>query len=370
MMNTDIIYQIALLKIVGVGPIVCRKLMSYFQSAENIFKAKKDDFLEFCPNNELFYKLKSADQIIKIAENEILYCSNNDISIISFNDENYPKKLKNCIDAPQVLFFKGNVPLNNNRIVSIVGTRKCTPYGIDFCKMLCSELEPYNVVIVSGLAHGIDFHAHSCALENNISTFAVLGHGLNHVYPAINKKLAKKILTNGALISEFHHNELPDKFTFPKRNRIIAGISDATIVLESPEKGGAMITARIANSYNKEVFALPGDIKSNASIGCNTLIKNQEAHLINSPEDVIKMLSWETMHNRSKKTNELKKTLMNLNSLEKQVVSSIEKNEYFSINDICRGLNMKINDLGATITLLELKGIIHHLPGKIFRINK
>ena len=360
----ELLYQIALLQVKGMGPAVFRKLIMHFKSAENIFIAHKSDFKEFNVfNARLYNNIKSSISLIRNAENELNYCYKNNVKITTFSDPEYPIRLKECKDAPQILYYKGTGQLNKKRIVSIVGTRNCTSYGIKFCKKLCEILSEYNVTVVSGLAYGTDYNAHNYALKNQLTTFAVLGHGHKYIYPSCHSKISKEIQENGLLISEFLSSTKPNKYSFPKRNRIIAGISDATIIIESPLKGGAMITARIANSYNKDVFALPGNVFSDKSAGCNLLIKNNEAHLIDSAIELIKMIGWEEKHAIIKSPLNI---IQDLNPNELKIITILQKFGRSSIDDLCFQLNMKMNILNISLTQLEMKGLIRQQPGKIF----
>jgi DNA processing protein len=360
----DLIYQIALLKVKGMGPYILRKMIAQFKSAESIYAACKADFIEKnLYNPTLYNNIKSSIILIQDAENELTYCNKHNIKVISYYDNEYPYRLKECKDAPQYLFYRGNENISKKRIISVVGTRNPTNYGIQFCKTLCEILSSYKVTIVSGLAHGIDYNAHYYALKNHLSTFAVLGHGHQYIYPSNHLKISKEIQNKGLLISEFSSLTKPNKYTFPKRNRIIAGISDATIIIESPLKGGAMITARIANSYNKDVFALPGNVFSDKSAGCNHLIKNNEAHLIDSAEELIKMMGWEKGQCHEKKPL----TIINeLSPEEFKIVTLLQKEGKLSIDELCFHLNENINRINIGLTQLEIKGIIQQRPGKIF----
>ena len=360
----DLIYQIALLQVKGIGPSILRKMLLQFESAENIMLADKADFIEknlYHP--KLYNKIKESKTLIDYAVKELDFCNRNNIHVISYNDPEFPYRLKECNDAPQILFCKGKESLNKKRILSIVGTRRPSPYGLQICKALCEALSYYDTTIVSGLAHGIDYNAHCFAMKNQLPTFAVLGHGHKHIYPSNHVNTANEIMNNGLLVSEYCSMVKPSKYTFPKRNRIIAGISDATLVVESPLKGGSMITARIANSYNKDVFAIPGNIFSEKSAGCNHLIKNNEAHLIDSANELVRMMDWE------KENVAIKNKFKNFNKLtedEMKIISFLQKSGRSTIDEICSELHETINELHFRLTQLEIKGIIQQHPGKIF----
>ena len=363
---TDIIQQIALLKIKGLGPYNCRKLMSDFNGTEQLFKEGIRIFSAKYEKRglEIYRKIQMAKKELINAENTYLECELKNIKICSYYDNSYPKQLKQCHDAPQLIFHSGKNTFNSSPLISIVGTRNCTEYGLKLVKEICASLKNFNVTVVSGLAKGIDYSAHYNAIKNNLNTYAVLGHGHNHIYPKYHLDMFNLIKENGTLISEFEPNTTPTKFNFPKRNRIIAGIADATLVVESKEKGGSLITARIANSYNKDVFAIPGKIDSANSMGCNKLISNNEALLINSASEIIKLMELR----KKAVTNQVVTVPEGLSKTEEKVMHKIISYPNYNTDEISTLLSMNSHELQSQLTILELKGAIKLLFGKKIKI--
>jgi len=367
MHREDILFQMAILYSKNLGPVTFRKMYAYFSSSKNVYYSKYNDLRKFGKKGEELYTQIQKGHLLERAKKEFIYCQNNNIRILSFFDENYPKRLKNCHDAPQILYLLGKSILNNKRILSIVGTRRCTKYGIDFCNELISEISSYGVTIVSGLAFGIDYQSHLKALEFSLPTLGVLGHGHDIIYPQEHKNIATKMLNTGALLSEFPSKTKILPQNFPKRNRIVAGISDATLVIESPQKGGSLITAKIANLYQKDVFALPGNINSKTSLGCNSLIKSNRAHLIESCNDIVEIMSWQKEESKLKK--QVKIDLSKLNFKEKLITECINKNKGISIDELSKTINIAVNKISPILTMLELDDVIEQLPGNKFCVK-
>ncbi|VAV85694.1 Rossmann fold nucleotide-binding protein Smf possibly involved in DNA uptake, partial [hydrothermal vent metagenome] len=301
--------------------------------------------------------------ILKKAERELNFINKNKISVVSFLDEDYPEKLKHCVDGPILIFQKGKVNLKNKRIISIVGTRRITNYGKSFLKEFISDIKKYDPVIVSGLAYGIDIYTHQLALQNNLQTIGVLAHGLDNIYPKTHQKEASKMLENGGLISEFWSNTNPDRENFVKRNRIVAGLSEATIVVESAEKGGSLITAEIANSYNRDVFAVPGRVSDIYSRGCNQLIKSNKAAMITSVKDLEYILNWET----EQKPKAIQKQLfVDLDEQEQNIYDYLLEKGRQNLDAIALECQYPIFKTATVLLHLELKGVAKPLPGKMF----
>jgi len=303
-----------------------------------------------------------------LAEKELEYIDQNNIITSYFLDDEYPKNLQQCIDAP-ILFFKdGNINLQNKRIISIVGTRNMTSYGSGFCKELIKELTAYNPIIVSGFAYGVDICAHKEAIKNELQTIAVLAHGFEQIYPKSHKKYMHQLNENGGFITEFWHDENPLRENFLKRNRIVAGISQATIIIESAEKGGSLVTADIANSYSRDVFAAPGRTTDLYSKGCNRLIKDNKAALLTSAEDVAKMLNWD-LSSKQKKSKAIQKQLfVELNNDEQKVYDYLFKKGKQILDVIALDCDIPIYKLAPILLQLEMKGILKPLPGKLFEV--
>ncbi len=366
-MNPDnLIYKIGIALLPGIGPINAKKLVVATGHAEAVFKENKNVLLKIPGiNKSMLRKIKPAE-ILKQAEKEAEFIQKFNIHASYFFDPEYPDRLKQCEDAPILLFQKGDCNLNNQQIISLVGTRKATQRGREICEILIEDLGRHHpeVIIVSGLAHGIDGASHKSALKNNLQTVAVLGHGFKTIYPAAHRDLAREIARNGALITEFLHNDLPEKGNFVKRNRIIAGLADATIVVESGVRGGALITADLANSYNRDVFAFPGRITDVWSKGCNRLIATNKAALIESIQDLEYIMGWK--RNDSKV---IQKELFDvLDGDEQKIAGLLETDGELTIDQLSQKLSFSISQTSALLLNLEFKGLVKSLPGKIYRI--
>jgi DNA processing protein len=370
------VYNIALSFLSGVKDVNVKRLISRFQTAENIFAAKKNDFVKTEGIGE-FTAIKiinSMSEAINKAEDELRYMIANDIEVTTIFDNDFPRRLKECDDAPIVLYYKGNPDFNSEKIISIVGTRMATKYGRDICSNFIEGLaQKYpDLVVVSGLAYGIDIAAHKAALDNNLKTWAVMGHSMQTVYPAKHRDVAAQMIEKkGAIISDFPHTNITDPTNFIKRNRIVAGLCDALIVIESGVKGGSIVTANVANHYNKDVFAVPGSIKSVYSEGCNRLIKTNRAHLIETPEDIEYICGWtsETQSN-AKKKSAFEKNLKDLTSDEKIIAEILKKYEFLDIDNLQRQSKFDSNRISLVLIEMEFKNIIRALPGKLFAINQ
>jgi len=364
MTTSELFYTLALLQVEGVGDIVAKKLINHCGSAEKVFETKKNKLLGIDGIGEILLKKLSEKHIFDLAQKEVHFIEKENITFQSFQDDDYPERLKHCIDGPAVLFTSGTVNLNAKRIISIVGTRNITSYGVDFCKKLLEDLAPLNPVIVSGFAYGVDITAHQLAMEHNLQTIGVLAHGLNQVYPKTHKKYVAKMEQNGGFLTEFWSTSNPEKENFVKRNRIVAGMSEATIVIESADKGGSLITATLANDYNRDVFAVPGRITDKYSLGCNNLIKTQRAHLLSSAADLIYILNWELNQKQSKAIQ--KQLFISLEPIEQKVYDFLLKKGKEVMDLIALECELPIYQLSSVLLTMELKGVIRPLPGKLF----
>jgi len=361
----DLLYLLALLKVEGIGDVNAKKLISQCGSPQNIFKEHKRTLLTISGvGQSIISKLKDAS-LVKRAEKELKFIEKNDIKVTTFYDDDYPKRLKHCFDAPLVLFKKGNVHLKSQKIISIVGTRKMTSYGKKILDDLFLDLKEFNPIIVSGLAYGVDIYAHQLAMKNNFQTVAVLAHGLDRVYPAVHKTEALKMQENGGLLSDFWSGSRPDRENFVKRNRIVAGISQATILIESAQKGGSLITADIANSYNRDVFAVPGRITDTYSIGCNNLIKTNRASALTSVKDLAYILNWEKESDETNKGIQ-KQLFVTLTDQEKTIYNYMLKEGKQQLDIIALHCNFPIHKTASLLLNLELKSLARPLPGKYF----
>ena len=362
----ETLYNIALTLLPGVGDKLGKVLMDYCGSAEAVFNEKKRN-LEKIPDIGRVTAQKIVSQnVLKRAEEELRFIEKHKIQTLFFKDKHYPQRLLHCVDSPLMLYFKGCVDFNVEKVVSIVGTRKCTDYGRSVIAQLLSDLKDDNVLVISGLAYGIDTLAHQIALENQLTTVGVLGHGLDRIYPHQNRNLAKNMLENGGLLTDFLSNTNPDAVNFPSRNRIIAGLSDATIVVEAARHGGALITADIANTYNRDVFAVPGRLNDERSEGCNFLIKTNKAALIESAQDIRYLLNWD-LEERTK-TIVQPKLFLDLPDDQRIVFETLQNHPNAIVDELCNVLKLPLSKLSTVMLQLEIAGIVEILPGKRWRI--
>lgn len=359
-------YQIALTLIPGVGDVLAKNLISYCGNAEAVFKSSKSSLFKIPGiGKSVVEAITQSSVLLKRAEEEEQFIEKYKIKPLFYTDASYPKRLKNCVDAPVMLYYKGQSDLNAPRVINIIGTRKATEYGKQVCAQLIEQLKPYSPLVVSGLAYGIDVQAHKECLKNDVSTVAVLGHGLDRIYPAAHRATAEKMLANGGLLSDFTSGTNPDRENFPKRNRIIAGLADATILVEAAESGGAIITAVIANSYNRDVFAIPGRINDAYSGGCNHLIKTNRAALVSSGADIAYSLGWDISDDKGPVQRQL---LVDLSADEQVLVDLLRENGNLPIDELMLRSNMNLSILAAVLLNLELKGVLMVLPGKMYQL--
>lgn len=363
MTDQDLFHLLALQQVEGVGDIVAKKLITHCGNAEAIFKTKPSYIAGIDGIGSVLMRNLKNKTIFEKAEQELQFIQSNNIKVTYFQDENYPDRLKHCIDGPVMLFTSGNIDLKNKKIISIVGTRQITSYGMEFCRKLIEDLAPLDPVIVSGFAYGVDIYAHQLAMDNNLQTIGVMAHGLNQIYPKTHKKYVAKVEQNGGFMTEFWSSSNPDKENFVRRNRIVAGISEATIVIESADRGGSLITANIANDYNRDVFAVPGRTTDKYSQGCNNLIKTQKANLLTSAADLVYILNWEI----ESKTKPVQKQLfVTLEPDEQKVYDYLLKNGKELMDIIALRCDFPIYKISGMLLNMELKGVIRPLPGKLF----
>lgn len=358
-----LLYQIAISLIPGIGDVNAKKLISYCGSAEAIFKESKKNLLKIPGMGISTVNSILSHNVLDRAEQEIEFIEKHHIVPLYFLDKEYPSRLKHCMDSPVMLFYQGNANLNATRVVSVVGTRRSTSYGREMCDQLIRDLAGPDMLVVSGLAYGIDTQAHRSAVEYEIPTVGILAHGLDRLYPAQNRSLAGKMLENGGLLSDYLSGTIPDRENFPKRNRIIAGMADALIVVESAKRGGALITANIANSYNRDVFAVPGKIGDIWSEGCNYLIKTNKAALIQSAADIRYIMNWDDV----KKPGKQAKLFRALNPEEEQVMEILKNGEAVGIDYIVMQSKLSNSKIAAILLSLEFDGMVSSLPGKMFK---
>ncbi len=360
-------YKIGLSLIPGVGDVVAKKLIAYCGGAEAVFSEKKSGLLKIPGVGTSLVNAILAQKVLHRAEREIAFIQKNNIQPLFYLDEKYPKRLKYCDDGPVMLYCKGQMDLNAQRIVSIVGTRQASDYGKKICVNIVEELVTHNVLVVSGLAYGIDICAHKAALKNNLQTIGVVAHGLDRVYPSLHTSISEKMQNNGGLVTEFLSKTNPDRENFPQRNRIIAGLADAVIVVETRMRGGALITAEIANSYSRDVFAVPGRLNDPYSEGCNWFIKINKAALLQSVKDLEYLMGWETIE--GKKQSRQKKMFVELNSDEKVLVDILTDDGSLAIDLLCLKSKMSTSKVASMLLNLEFSGVIKCLPGNVYQLN-
>jgi DNA processing protein len=363
MKESDLQYVLALQHVPNLGDASAKKLIRFAGSAEAVFKEKKSALLKIDGIGN--YKLNDlfSSENLKAAENELKFIKQNKIETLYYSDADYPEKLKHCPDGPILLFKRGNIDLVNKKILSIVGTRKATTHGINFCEKFIEDLAVLDVVIVSGFAYGIDITAQRAAIKHGLQTIGCLAHGLNQMYPAVHQKYVKDVESKGGFLTDFWSTDVFDRNNFLKRNRIIAGLSEATVVIESAEKGGSLVTADIANSYNREVFAVPGRPSDSQSRGCNALLKSQQAHVLTSAADLIYILNW---HPETRQNPVQKQLFVELEEEEEMLYGYLKDNGKEQLDLIA--INCSIPTFKAATLLLnmELKGVVRPLPGKLF----
>ncbi len=362
------LHQIALTYVNNIGHTLGKVLVSHLGSAEAVFNGSPNKLLGIPGIGDKTVRELNFDEALQKAAEELKFVEKNGIDVIFYTDSRYPKRLKNCIDSPILLYSKGNADLNARKIISIVGTRNATDYGRQLCEELIAEVQQYDVLVISGLAHGIDVIAHKECLKNKVATVGVLGHGLDRVYPAANRVTADKMLENGGLLTEYPSGTIPGRENFPARNRIVAGIADATIVIEASVKGGALITAEIANSYNRDVFAFPGRVGDVYSEGCNFLIRNNKAALLTCVADLAYSLGWEKPDDA--KPVEQFMLPLDLSPDERTIFDVIQQHSTpLAIDDLTIKTNMPMSQLAMNLLNMEMQGFIRSLPGKMYRVS-
>jgi DNA processing protein len=363
MSEENLFHLMALLRVEGVGDIMAKKLLTHFGSAEAVLNAKIAQLAAIDGVGAALLKNLKDKSVFEKATQELQFIQNNNIDVLYFQDEKYPDRLKHCIDGPVLLFCSGNINLKNRKIISIVGTRQITSYGTEFCRKLIEDLAPLDPIIVSGFAYGVDIVAHQLAMDHNLQTIGVVAHGLNQIYPKPHKKYVAKMEQNGGFMTEFWSTSNPDKENFVRRNRIVAGMTEATIVIESADRGGSLITANMANDYNRDVFAVPGRVTDKYSQGCNNLIKTQKANVLTSAADLIYILNWD-IKNETKPVQ--KQLFVTLDDDEQKVYDYLLKTGKELMDIIALHCDFPIYRISGLLLNMELKGVIRPLPGKLF----
>ena len=361
----ELVFYIATSMLQEVGPIKAKQLISYLGSPECIFKESASKLSKIPNIGEAIVKEIKKNNVLALAEKEMDFILKNDIKILTYVDDVYPYRMKNCEDSPLLFYYKGDVDFNAQKIISIVGTRNATDYGKQCCKNIINDIKQHNPIIVSGLAFGIDVCAHKEALNADLQTIAVLGTQLGKVSPTSHIELAKNITQHGCVMSEYHSQTKFDSKLFVRRNRIIAALSDATIVVESKIKGGALITADFANQYNRDVCAVPGNVGNKCSQGCNNLIKANKAALIESGKDLEQLLNWDIEEKVQKKSQ--RELFVDISDEEKTIIDYLAENPDSLIDKIAIDCNIPMSKLSAQLLNMEFKGLIRCMPGKLFR---
>ncbi len=372
MNNSALRYKIGITLIKGIGNNLAKNLLAYIGSEEGIFKESQKNLSKIPGIGEvLSNEIVNAD-VLQRADQEIEFITKNKIVPYYFTDREYPFRLKECADSPIMIYTRGNCNLNDGKFVGIVGTRNATEIGKDNCKILISDLAQKlpNTVIVSGMAYGVDICAHKAAIDSGLPTIGVVGHGLDRIYPAVHRPTAVKMIENGMLLTEYLSGTNPDRQNFVQRNRIIAGLCDATIVIESATRGGALITAEVANSYNRDVFAFPGRVGDEWSAGCNTLIKSNKASLIESADDLMHFMNWEKQE--VKMLSNIQTALfLDLTDDEQNVVTILrQSNDGLQLNELAIKLESPVSKISSMLLEMEFKGVLKCLPGNVYKIIK
>lgn len=363
--ETEILHTLALTYVEGVGPSKAKNLIAFCGSAEAIFKEKKAALLKVPDIGPVTAASLRSDFSLDRAKAELEFARRYDVHIVLFHSREYPERLKMCDDSPILLFSKGNFDLNPKFALSVVGTRTASSYGKQMCQELLSGLSHLKPLVVSGLAYGIDICAHRSAMQYKLPTVACLAHGLDRIYPPLHTTAAKEMLYNGGLLTEFPSGTNPDRELFPTRNRIIAGLSDCTIVVETDKSGGSIITANIANSYGREVFAYPGRANDQNSTGCNTLIRRNLAAILNGPEDLIEYMNWNL---EAVGVNSQLELFSDLTQDELLIAELLKSRGRLPVDRISNELNLGLTATSSLLLELEFKGVVRSLPGKIYEI--
>lgn len=365
MNKPEIIAALRLQAIPNIGNVTAKKLIAHCGSPTAIFEDKLHHLLKIEGIGYVTLKGLHDSRYKAEAEAEYEYLLNENIAISYFMDENYPNYLKHCGDGPLLLFKKGNIDLQRRKIISIVGTRKATSYGTAFCETFIEEIAPLDPIIVSGFAYGVDIAIQKAAMEKGLQTIACLAHGLNQVYPRSHKKYVQKVEKNGGFVTEFWSTSTPERENFLRRNRIIAGISEATIVVESAEKGGSLVTADLAHGYNRDVFAVPGRCVDTFSTGCNNLIRSQKAQMLTSAAELVYLLGWEVEDKKEAPAIQ-KQLFVELNETEQSVYSYLRLNGKQLLDAVALKCRLPIFKTSSALFDMEMKGMVRPLPGKLF----
>jgi DNA processing protein len=371
MSDQNLIYQIGITLVKGIGNIIAKQIIDNLEDVSLVFTEKKH-LVERIPglSRRIIAEIHRPE-VLKRAEQEIRFIEKNKVIPLFITDSAYPKRLRECVDSPVMLYYRGNTDLNTAKIISVVGTRNASAYGRNMTEQFVHDVKEKfpNTLIVSGLAYGIDISAHCAALRENIATVGVLAHGLDRIYPSVHRNSAVEMLNKGGLLTDFISETNPDRQNFVKRNRIIAGIADCTIVVESAEKGGALITAGIADSYNRDLFAYPGKAEDHYSAGCNSLIKYRKAVLVTSAGDVFREMNWDIETQSAAARPSVQRNLfIDLNPEEQMVFDLLSKAKNLQLNSLAVELNWPVSQLSGVLFELEMKGVVRCKPGGVYSL--
>ncbi|MBV7533371.1 DNA-processing protein DprA [Chitinophaga sp. sic0106] len=364
-MPSELMYQIALTRVPMIGDITIRKLLDYFPTATDIFTARLHELEKIEQVGSVKARAIKHFKDFESIEKELAFITDNDIQVIFYRDENYPGRLRNCVDAPALLYFKGNASLNTARMVSIVGTRQPSPYGVKVCGQLVKELCDNGVTIVSGLAYGIDILSHSTAVAAKTPTIGVLAHGLDRIYPAVHQQVAESMQQCGGLLTDYPSNTLPDRQNFPKRNRIVAGLADATVVIESGIKGGSLITADLANGYNRDVFCVPGHVGEWYAAGCHELIRENKATLITGAADILTAMGWDKQAARPIVSRQAA-MFVELSLEEQTIMQLFTQRKRLHLEEIYILSRLSGSQVAVAMFNLEMQCLVKCLPGQVY----
>lgn len=364
------LYQIALTQINGVGDVLARALLGEVGDEEAVFRSSRKSLLAIKGFSTKLVDEILSSEVLRRAEDELAFVVKNNLKTFFINDSEYPHRLRDCYDAPIMLYYKGNVDFNAERVVSIVGTRNATNYGNNFCDTFLQELSKTHpdTLILSGLAYGIDIQAHRCALKYNMPTIGILAHGLDRIYPSAHRQTAVEMTGHGGLLTEFVSNTEPERYNFVRRNRIVAGMADAIVVVESNEKGGSLITAEIGSSYCRDIFATPGRLNDPRSGGCNKLIANHKADLFLSTSHFLEQMGWDEKTQKKKKQPKQQDLFLNLNSEEQAIIDILVEDSSMHVDQLANKTGIPAYQLFSLLLDMELKGLIKNMPGNVYSV--
>lgn len=359
----ELLALLALKKAPLVGDIMAKKLIRTFGSAQEVFKQPPRAIAAVEGMGDKKVQSIKIPELFERAKKELEFIHRNNLKTHIYYNDDYPERLKYCVDSPIIFFEKGNINLQNPYTLSIVGTRQITSYGSAFLEKFIAELAPLKPIIISGYAYGVDILAHKLAIQHGLQTIAVMAHGLNQTYPRNHEAHNKEVMEHGGFITDFWSTDTFDRKNFLGRNRIIAGLSEATVVIESADKGGSLVTAELANGYNREVFAVPGRVNDKYAAGCNALIKQSKAHMLTTAADIPYILGWQ-----ERKTAVQKQLFVELTDTEKEIYRYLKSNEKEMLDIIALEIKQPVHLVASVLMSMELKGVVKPLPGKMFML--